>query len=107
MALHHLRTYVERTRQKRKALLMLALSGVVRPSHVELRYGIPLMKVQQRSSTFPDIPSTADRPVGLMRKFFELMSRRTNPERPPRPHLPHHNQFRFRKPLPTHVHSSP
>jgi|DewCreStandDraft_4_1066084.scaffolds.fasta_scaffold133959_1 hypothetical protein len=34
----------ESAKQKRKALQMLALSGVVRPSHVELRYTIPLFK---------------------------------------------------------------
>jgi hypothetical protein len=34
-----------RARQKRKALQMLALSGVVRPSDVELRYPIPLIKI--------------------------------------------------------------
>lgn len=34
--------YRESAKQKRKALQMLALSGVVRPSHVELRYTIPL-----------------------------------------------------------------
>jgi hypothetical protein len=31
--------------QTRKALQMLALSGVVRPSDVELRYSIPLIKI--------------------------------------------------------------
>ena len=39
------RTYRERAQQKRKAIHMLALSGVVRPSHVELRYTVPLLKV--------------------------------------------------------------
>ena len=31
--------------QTRKALQMLALSGVVRPSDVELRYSIPFIKI--------------------------------------------------------------
>lgn len=39
MPLARLRFYRERARQKRKAIQMLALSGVIRPSHVELRYG--------------------------------------------------------------------
>ena len=34
-----------RTKQKRTALHMLALSGVVRPSHVELRYAIPIASI--------------------------------------------------------------
>jgi hypothetical protein len=34
-----------RAQQKRKAIQMLALSGVVRPSDVELRYPIPLIKI--------------------------------------------------------------
>ena len=36
-----------RAQQKRKALQMLALSGVVRPSDVELRYPIPLIKISR------------------------------------------------------------
>ena len=31
-----------RSKQKRTALHMLALSGVVRPSHIKLRYAIPI-----------------------------------------------------------------
>ena len=34
-----------RTKQKRNALHMLALSGVVRPSHVELRYATPIASI--------------------------------------------------------------
>lgn len=34
----------ERTQQKRTALHMLALSGVVRPSHIEPRYYTPILK---------------------------------------------------------------
>jgi hypothetical protein len=34
-----------RTKQKRNALYMLALSGVVRPSHVELRYATPIASI--------------------------------------------------------------
>jgi hypothetical protein len=66
--------YLERTRQKRKALHMLALSGVVRPSHVELRYAIPLLTSEDRFSAFQENPVTAVRPSGLLQKFFELMS---------------------------------
>lgn len=44
MPLAHWRTYRERIQQKRKALRMLALSGVVRPSDIELRYYLPMLK---------------------------------------------------------------
>ena len=37
--------------QKRKALQMLAISGVVRPSDVEMRYSIPLIKISGTHTT--------------------------------------------------------
>jgi len=40
-----------RAQQKRKALQMLALSGVVRPSDVELRYPIPLIQISGTHTT--------------------------------------------------------
>lgn len=45
MPLARWRTNEERTGQKRKALHMLALSGVVRPCHIEPRYYTPILKV--------------------------------------------------------------
>ncbi len=45
MPLARWRTHRERERQKRKVLQMLALSGVVRPSHIEFRYTVPILKV--------------------------------------------------------------
>lgn len=74
MPLRHLRIYNERTRQKRKALHMLALSGVVRPSHVELRYEIPMLNIEGLSSAFQEKLVPAVRPSSLLQKFFELMS---------------------------------
>ena len=44
MPLTQWRNRRERAKQKLKVLQMLALSGVVRPGEVEIRYGIPLMK---------------------------------------------------------------
>lgn len=41
LSIHHLIPGSERKNQKRAALQLLALSGVVRPSHVELRYPTP------------------------------------------------------------------
>jgi hypothetical protein len=55
------RTYRERAQQKRKAIHMLALSGVVRPSHVELRYTVPLLKVGAWHHS-PTIGTGADAP---------------------------------------------
>jgi hypothetical protein len=40
--IHYLTLRRARTKQTRTALHMLALSGVVRPGHVELRYATPL-----------------------------------------------------------------
>jgi hypothetical protein len=45
------RAYRMRAQQKRKALQMLAISGVVRPSAVELRYTTPLMKMRISNSS--------------------------------------------------------
>ena len=69
-----LRTEIEHTRQKRKALHMLILSGVVRPSYAKLRYAIPLLNSEDQSSAIQEKPITAVRPSRLLQKFFELMS---------------------------------
>jgi len=45
------RTYRLRAQQKRKAMQMLTISGVVRPSAVELRYTTPLMKMRISTSS--------------------------------------------------------
>ncbi|ALA58105.1 exported protein of unknown function [Nitrospira moscoviensis] len=42
-----------RAKQKRIALQMLALSGVVRPSHVEPRYSVPLLKLKALNQAQP------------------------------------------------------
>lgn len=52
MPLTQWRTYRERAKQKQKALHMLALSGVVRPSHVELRYPVPLTRGGASGTSF-------------------------------------------------------
>lgn len=74
MLLHQFQIYRARTRQKRKALRMLALSGVVRPSHVELRYAMPFLNLEDQSGAFQGTPVTAVRSSHLLQKFFELMS---------------------------------
>lgn len=45
------RAYRMRVQQKRKAMEMLAISGVVRPGAVELRYTTPLMKMRISNSS--------------------------------------------------------
>jgi hypothetical protein len=66
-------TEIEHTRQKRKALHMLILSGVVRPSYAKLRYAIPLVNSEDPSSPFQEKPVIEARPSNLLQKFFELM----------------------------------
>lgn len=72
---HQLQTEIERTLQKEKALHMLILSGVVRPSYAKLRYAIPLLNSEDPSSALQEKPVHAVRAPGLLRKFFELLSR--------------------------------
>lgn len=83
MPLRQLRSYIEGTRQKWKALHMLAFSGVVRPSHVELLYAIPLLNNENESSPFPKNSVTAVRPASLLQRFFELLSWPTKDDRSP------------------------
>ena len=58
MTLSAWRTRRIHAQQKRKALQMLALSGVVRPSDVELRYPIPLIKMSG-THTAPEARSSS------------------------------------------------
>jgi hypothetical protein len=107
MPLHHLRAYVKRSRQKRKALLMLALSGVVRPSHVELRYAIPLLKGEDQSKASSEKPVPSVRPSSFLLKFIELMTWPPKEERSLRQHLPTQNRLRPHKSVSINAHSSP
>jgi hypothetical protein len=75
MPFWQVRTYVKLTRQKREALHMLALSGVVRPSHVGLRYAIHPLNTEDQSSGAHDKSGIAVQPSNFLRKFFELMNR--------------------------------
>ena len=43
--IHHIETRKQRTQQKRTALQLLTFSGVVRSSHVELRYATPIATI--------------------------------------------------------------
>ncbi|MBU6482656.1 MAG: hypothetical protein KGS09_19205 [Nitrospirae bacterium] len=44
-SIHYIKLRRARKEQKRTALRMLTLSGVVRPSHVELRYAAPIASI--------------------------------------------------------------
>ncbi len=50
MPVSRLKMYLDRTERKRKALHMLILSGVVRPSHTELRYTTLLSQAEEESN---------------------------------------------------------
>ena len=106
MPLRQLGTYRARARQIRKALHMLALSGVVRPSHVELRYAISFVNIEAHSSTFQDKPA-AVRPSRLLQKFFKLMTWPTKDHRSFGRYPPSNNRLRLRKNISTSTCSSP
>jgi hypothetical protein len=58
--LHSIKNRRSRAKQKRNALHMMALSGVIRPSHVELRYGTPLRSLPalwQPTTTETSLPT--------------------------------------------------
>jgi hypothetical protein len=65
MPLAQWRTYRERARQKQKALHMLALSAVVRPGHVELRYTTPLTRGGASGTAFGTRTSTTQSALSL------------------------------------------
>src|SRR5690349_22823849 len=68
MSHHHLQMSRARTRQKRKALHMLVLSGVLRPSRIELRYALPLLNHEDQSSACHDESKTAAHSSRLLEK---------------------------------------
>jgi hypothetical protein len=77
------RTRRLRVQQKQKALQMLALSGVVRPSDVELHYPIPLIKISG-THTAPETRSSSN----------ELMARPL-PKSAPQPPLQDTHRFQW------------
>jgi len=73
MALHYVQTYFDRKRHRRQTLQMLSLSGVVRPSHVEVRYTTSLLKAEEQTDFFLDntVPVTSH--SSLLTQFVELI----------------------------------
>jgi hypothetical protein len=49
MAISRLKMYLGRTERKRKALHMLMLSGVVRPSHIALRFTSLVPQIEEQT----------------------------------------------------------
>ena len=99
MPLHRLRVSMDRIRQKRKAIQMLALSGVVRPSHVELRYATQFLNSEGQSSAAQEKPVPAVRSLNFLRKFFDLMSGPTKDNRSLGQHLLSNNRLRLSRSL--------
>ncbi|HBH80797.1 MAG TPA: hypothetical protein DDY39_13300, partial [Nitrospira sp.] len=54
MSVSRLHIYRGRTERKRKALHMLMLSGVVRPSHIALRYTTLLTQTDEETTGSPN-----------------------------------------------------
>ncbi len=63
--IHELKLRHARTRQKRAALHMLTLSGVIRPSHSELRYETPLARMTAQDSESTALQQSQPRPTPL------------------------------------------
>ena len=55
------------------ALHMLALSGVVRPSHIELRYTIPILKVGTSNATPSVIPAPITQQSAPFQEFSTVV----------------------------------
>ena len=49
--IHSMEAHRIRRKQTRTALQMLTVSGVIRPGHVELRYGTPIISVSSLRTT--------------------------------------------------------
>lgn len=62
---------VDRTRQKQKAFHMLILSGVVRPSHIGLRY---LTFLTQGEEPTTDSQHSSHSPAQILHNFYRLIT---------------------------------
>ena len=73
MTLHYVQTYFNRQQHRRQTLQMLSLSGVIRPSHVEVRYTTPLLKAEGQTDFFLDntVPLTSH--SSLLTQFVEFI----------------------------------
>lgn len=74
MPLCHPHMYPECTQQKPSALQLLALSGVIRPSHVALRYTVSLPSIEEQSDGSHGKGLAAVLSSRLAKKFFRLIA---------------------------------
>ena len=63
--IHDLKLRHARTKQKRAALHMLTLSGVIRPSHSELRYETPLARMTALDSESTPLAQAQPQPISM------------------------------------------
>lgn len=63
--IHDLKLRHARTKQKRAALHMLTLSGVIRPGHSELRYETPLARMTALDSESPSLQQSQTHAIPL------------------------------------------
>jgi hypothetical protein len=63
--IHYIKLRRAHKKQKRTALHMLALSGVVRPSHVEIRYATPIASITAFRAQPTAIEHTQTQPIPL------------------------------------------
>lgn len=83
----HLQACVDRKRKRRKSLQMLALSGAVRPSHVELRYATSLLAVEGPTDSFQDASAPPTNQSSFLTLFVEFARRLILDLRSLRPYL--------------------
>lgn len=71
MAISQLRMNLDQTGRKREALHLLILSGVVRPSHVGLRYMTLFIQAEEETSGSPNNPLA---PAQALRRLYRMIS---------------------------------
>lgn len=70
---HHLQAYIDQRQEKRSTLQMLAISGAVRPSHVELRFTTPLLAVEGSHHSHQEAPQPPTNQSSLLMQSMEFM----------------------------------
>lgn len=76
MAVSRLKRYLGRTERKRKALHMLILSGVVRPSHIALRYTTLLTQAEEEATGFQNGAFSSAQASNHLHRLIRSLQRR-------------------------------
>jgi len=97
MAISRLRMYLGRTERKRKALHMLMLSGVVRPSHTELRYTTLLSQTEEESTSAQHSALSPTHASNYLRQLLTSLQRRITQLIPLAPTYLKHSLFKPRR----------